>query len=375
MNVEFGRVLKTGPEIRDTLDSGGAEANLTPLLATYSANGSRHGHKLGYVSRFLAHKMITKREKGPFLIVSCGGATNSHPRTIKLLRRRRLPGKKFLQIQTQCEINRFIIFNGLGEGELRTDFRVQEAIKDTANRLGRNVVVDHIDIADSGDLLTKLDEIHELCRYGAKPLLHFDIHGHRHNGLELADGSTLRWERFAEYLRKINVRTENNLAAILGTCHGLRIINALEIRMATPFAYFIAPKRDINAGKILDSLVPFYQSLIESEDFRTAQGMLTRDFEVYDASSFFVLLMAKYFKKYCMGKRKRERIEDLITRLRFQGMPITEQSLKRARAMARSQIRPTKTMFEDYAKRFLIDENKAGCTYEDLCDLIYTQPR
>lgn len=64
--------------------------------------------------------------------------------------------------------------------------------------------------------------------------------------------------------------------------------------------------------------------------------------------------LIKYIQQHCMGKGRKKRVEDLVTKAVASGLPNTLQNRRTARRVAKQQIKPDKALIDRYAKTFLI---------------------
>ena len=77
-----------------------------------------------------------------------------------------------------------------------------------------------IEIHSMADWRDFIDNLHNDCTQGVKPILHFICHGNQ-NGMALdgVDGGIL-WADFMKNMEKVNVATSNNLFVSLCVCCG-----------------------------------------------------------------------------------------------------------------------------------------------------------
>lgn len=77
----------------------------------------------------------------------------------------------------------------------------------------------HYEISTRQELFETLQEIARLTKkVGLKPIIHFDMHGNKHLGLESnPTREYTSWSELVVWLRKINIRAKNNLCVIAAT--------------------------------------------------------------------------------------------------------------------------------------------------------------
>ncbi len=120
-------------------------------------------------------------------------------------------------------------------------------------------------VTSKAELLAFLNELVDDAETGARPILHFDMHGTVDEGLLLApSGERVSWAETVEALRKINIATQNNLVCIFALCFGLRSYLEVRLRHAVPAYFFCGPAAEIEVGVLEAQTIRFYREILES---------------------------------------------------------------------------------------------------------------
>lgn len=129
--------------------------------------------------------------------------------------------------------------------------------------------VTRYEIKNVRDLLLALSYIDLSISTSNLPLLHFEMHGIK-EGILLSDGTIIRWKNLVKVLRKINVKTQNNLYIVFNTCFAAYIQKYIDIKLPAPFYGFIAPLNEVNANQLNQDFIKFYKYLISYKSFDKA---------------------------------------------------------------------------------------------------------
>lgn len=205
---------------------------------------------------------------------------------------------------------------------------------------------------------------------GLRPIIHFDMHGDAIRGLEIsASNEFASWSELNDWLRKINIRTGNNLCVVAASCHGLQMIRPISIHHPVPYFCLIAPEREVTLGFIDEKLSAFYQTLFQNSDLDSALAHLKEHFKQFHCEKMLAVAFAKYIKYQCKGVGWAKRKEELITGALARGIPNTAENLKSLRKQAINSIRPTDELIASYAKKFLIGK-PFPATLKDILQLV-----
>ena len=88
------------------------------------------------------------------------------------------------------------------------------------------------------------------------------------------------------------------------------------------------------------------------------------------SSRFIVMTLARYLHKQCRGKGKAARVEDIVTLSKWINADMRISSIRRNRAMAKDFFGLDERVFVNVTRRFLLNEERAGCTWNELKDFL-----
>jgi hypothetical protein len=159
------------------------------------------------------------------------------------------------------------------------------------------------------------DKIADAARQGCRPLLHIDMHGSIEHGLEIADSKEfMSWPALAGKLRGINVATGNNTCVIAASCFAFHAIKQVSIARASPFFVLVAPEDKATVGFLEAKTAAFYAELLSTLDIMEAiANHLTPAMKTFHCERMFMIGLARYILRYCVGKGATERRESLLT--------------------------------------------------------------
>ncbi len=150
-------------------------------------------------------------------------------------------------------------------------------------------------------------------------MIHFECHGSP-DGFCLANSELVSWKELRNILIEINYACRLNLVIVLAVCNGLHLIKAVEKLDRAPFLAIIGPEVEVNTGDLERDFGAFYMTFFDNLDGYSALESLNQGIDSSDwkyhlrfAEDFFIKAYVRYYKDNCIGKRKRERIENLIT--------------------------------------------------------------
>lgn len=261
-----------------------------------------------------------------------------------------------LKLEDRLEINTIIWIQSIPPEEVGPSNRMFEDLEAQALRGG--LAVERLIIHTRKEALSALAKLAERAANGLRPILHFDCHGSKTQGLFLDQaGEFLSWQELADNLRPINVATRNNVCCVFGVCFGIHL--SFELRLSRPSPYFltIAPEREICVG-ILEALTgEFYKRLNETKNITQAYSdILAPELHLFHSRAVFAEALATYINQHCQGKRGAARRERLLTEsLEAQGITQpTRDQLKATRALIKELVTPSQALIDKFAPTFLI---------------------
>ena len=217
------------------------------------------------------------------------------------------------------------------------------------------------------ELINVFHEIEVLAENGVLPIISLCMHGDKDKGLlTVGSGEFLSWNDLILALRRINVKTKNNVCVVSSACESYHMINAIKILEPVPFHTLIAPEEMVSFGFIDDNFSRFYRKILESNDLNNAFLDISSCFKSFNCQKIFVTAFGQYIKYFCMGKTLHARKEQLTTI----ALNVTEErNLKRIRKEIKSKIKPNQFIMDKYASNFLINKNH-GIRFDEIMRLI-----
>lgn len=107
------------------------------------------------------------------------------------------------------------------------------------------------------------------------PILHLELHGSKdRDGLILANGALIPWEKFVSDMRRINIGTENNLFITMGICFGLNVVLHTLFGKPAPFWGIIGSFHIVKAEDIYIRYQEFYNEFLDSFDLSESLKLL-----------------------------------------------------------------------------------------------------
>lgn len=261
-----------------------------------------------------------------------------------------------LKLEDRLQINTIIWFQSLDDQEVGPSNRMIEDLDALAVKGG--FPVERLIVRNRQEALDALAEIAERATGELRPIMHFDCHGSKVDGLLLKpSGEFLPWQELADALRPINVATGNNVCCIFGVCFGLHF--SFELRLSEPSPYFltIAPEREISVGILEARTGAFYRRLNETGHITQAYSdVLAPELHLFYSRAVFAEALATYVVQHCRGKRGAARRERLLTAsLEERGITQpTKDQLRATRALIKELVMPSQALIDRLAPTFLI---------------------
>ena len=228
------------------------------------------------------------------------------------------------------------------------------------------------DVETADELRAALDEVLEFAKAGGAPVLHFDTHGEKADGIFIASSQEcVGWPEIATRLREINVAMGNNLIVVSAACSSFHLVFQNDINKPVMFYIMIGPPEPISFGYVEAAMFKFYEHLFDIGDITEAYDKyLAPDMKLLHCERLLTIVMARYFNDNCMGSGLQRRVEKVITdAITIYGKPNTPPNLKLMRSLARQQFKPSAEVFDRWAKKFLIGKTP-GVTFEQVLDLV-----
>ncbi|MGB6537114.1 MAG: hypothetical protein WBF58_14255 [Xanthobacteraceae bacterium] len=273
-----------------------------------------------------------------------------------------------LHLSSGLTVNSLLWISSLEPSDRGTTDRVHDDLQPYLVSIG--LPFHAVEPKSASELLAGLDAIAKRARDGLRPIIHFDTHGSKRDGLCIAASREfVPWQKLVEVLRPINVATGNNLCVVSAACFGLHAIMAIHIDNPAPFFALVAPENTVSFGFVEQRTVPFYEAVFKGLDVVSAhEKHLAPDFKLFLCEKMLLVGLTKYVRNYCMGKGRDKRIEELLTQAVADGLPNTSENRRIARRTAKKHIRPDQGMIDRYMQTFLIGK-KIDVTIEQIIDL------
>lgn len=167
-------------------------------------------------------------------------------------------------------INMVVVIESLRPGDWKTGRALRDDLEKVALPYGNNLPI-HYKTARSADelefLLKELYGYISLC--GRAPMLHIECHGNA-DGIQLADGSVMRWNRLKPLLVDINRASRINVFLVMACCYGGYFAAECRYSETVPFAWILGPGKEIEADPLLALNGAFYTELFKSRDVTEA---------------------------------------------------------------------------------------------------------
>jgi len=264
-----------------------------------------------------------------------------------------------LFISETLQVNAIVWVQSLPEDETGPSRRILE---DLSGAAGFPVFV--YPAGSSAELESVFDEITERARSdGLKPIIHIDAHGTADEGLLLApSGDQTPWASILDYMRRLNVATENNLVCVFALCYGMHSYCQVSLSKPVPAYFFIAPEHKVTVGFLEAQTLEFYRAVKESSNVTTAfEETLKDSMQSLHCQGIFLQALLKYIRQHCKGRAKGERLERMVTAvLERDGITKpTANQLKQTRQDIKAALKPDQSVIDHFAQRFLIERPAA----------------
>jgi hypothetical protein len=273
-----------------------------------------------------------------------------------------------LHLSSVLAVNSLIWISSLRPDEKGTTDRVHDDLQPYFVSIG--LPFHSFEPKSASELLGALDAIAKRAKAGLRPIVHFDTHGSKKDGLLIAASQEyISWRRLIEALRSINIATSNNLCVVSAACFGMHAITEISIGSPAPFFALIAPESAVTFGFVEQRTAPFYERVFKGLDIVSAhEQYLAPSFKLFLCEKMLLVGLAKYVRNHCIGQGRKKRIEDLLTKAVADGLPNTRQNRRIARRTAKKVIKPDQALIEQYVQSFLIGK-KVDVTIEEIVGL------
>ncbi|MGL1886203.1 MAG: hypothetical protein OCD76_06785 [Reichenbachiella sp.] len=204
-------------------------------------------------------------------------------------------------MKTNVYFNTIYVIQSLDSDERQTGLNLFENVLKYKTWQYSNINVEVYDTANLKETLSLLEHVKsQVLEQNTLPYLHFEIHGSENrDGLVLRSGELLNWLVLADYLRDINIASQNNLFISMATCYGAYLIKAFDqFNKPCPFYGFIGPTDNIGNRDLEDSYSEYFTTLLDSKSFTQAISVLQmsnkenlNDYTFLNSEAYFDLVI------------------------------------------------------------------------------------
>lgn len=273
-----------------------------------------------------------------------------------------------IELASQFDNNTLVILKSLEAGDLDT----AAALRDSVALVSNAPHIELIELASKHHRMDVLKALGERTREGLKPIIHFETHGNKDDGVYIARSREfVSWIDLAGHFRIINVGSGGNLGVVFSACFGFYAIKAVEIFSPAPAYVMIGPKNKVSAGYILDNIRKFYEILYKSSDLVKALAAISDEFSQFHAEKFFTETIVAYFREACAGKGGLARKERLISEVMSQRINPTKQDLKHVRRTVKEFIKPNFYAFQRISRSFIVDKGRYPVSFPEIMKLVH----
>jgi hypothetical protein len=219
--------------------------------------------------------------------------------------------QKFGAHGTLAAINLIVVIESLPEGEWKTGRLLREDVKMAVLPYGNNLQVKYKTASSADELVFLLQELAGyVALTGRAPMLHIECHGDP-DGLQLADGSRVEWDRLRPLLSTVNLASRMNLILVLACCHGGFFAAKCRYQEPAPFAYMIGPGRAISADALFAFSDAFHTEVLKCRDVTqalTVAGAVRPGITYFSMSAvgIFRIALAAYLRSTASQPREVE---------------------------------------------------------------------
>lgn len=207
----------------------------------------------------------------------------------------------------------------------------------------------------AADLLSTLKAIASRASMGMKPIIHLDLHGSKNTGISVeASGEAIDWPTLANGFRTINAATKCSLTVVSGACFSFHAVSAVDITMIAPFYLMIAPEEEITGGELEGNLAHFYRDLFEGRDIYTTMGArFGNRIRAFHCEKMLAYVFYDFINEAGVGRQKKRRIEDYVSRAVADGTGSDSETLRRLRDLAGELVKPSEELLVRHGTVFL----------------------
>lgn len=207
------------------------------------------------------------------------------------------------------------IINCLPDSDAGGSRRLYETIEDIS--LSQNSLQPmYSKVGSVCELLDVLSEVRNGIGSNSIPLIHFDAHAKKTQGIEFISGvdciEYISWNDLTAELGKINAKINNRLFVVFCACAAFYINENLRPENVAPFSVCVSPESDVKFG-VIENIIPiFYHSLLVDYDIIRAAKVVEGTFHLTSSEHFLKDVLVR-MTRASFGKQGSKIREDMLT--------------------------------------------------------------
>jgi hypothetical protein len=164
-----------------------------------------------------------------------------------------------------------VIIESLRDDEKKTGQLLKNDLELIALSMGDRFAVRYATAENADELESLLIELRAFVveSGGIGLCLHIECHGDK-DGIQLADGSLMSWDRLRPLLADIHLASRMNLILWLASCHGGYFVLGCRYHETVPFTVLVGPGNEIDPNTLLAFTCTFYTELFKTRDVTEA---------------------------------------------------------------------------------------------------------
>jgi hypothetical protein len=216
-----------------------------------------------------------------------------------------------VQAASEVTLTAIVVIESLCPGEVKTGRELAGYVGALVEDAGLPLLVRFETVGSLADLRAFLLLVQGEMRQGARPQLHFEMHG-SNDGLVLANGELIAWTVFCELLRPLNVLSGHRLGVVLAACFGIGIILGVNLRLPAPCQVMIGPTLEMDPGEVMGVFRAMYRAMLTTlNPLEVAAALAAHQLQqgammVLTATGWFHMLMTNYLSEHATRQRMKE---------------------------------------------------------------------
>lgn len=178
---------------------------------------------------------------------------------------------------TEITLKGIIVIQSLKDSERKTGDELNNDILQYKKYVHADVFVKLYNARTIREFTNTLNLIYNEMSKGEIFTLHLETHGSE-EGIHLASGECLKWVKFFNIIRPINIKMGHLLLIVMAMCKGAAILTCIEPEKRAPYRAFIGSHRDITDDEVARGFSSFYGSYTSLLDL--GEGMKALDYEI-----------------------------------------------------------------------------------------------